>query len=306
MIGSNSARLLGSTLAYITTQLTGSRPWSLRRAHEISGELLSWPALQLFAKGDAAFLPTVVSYTADFLRSSPAEGISADCKAQLEFLRFVAEHRREMNSQLGQDLMVMFFLSEKRDGFFVEIGAGDGMALSNTYLLERSLGWRGILAEANPGLHSSIEDRRAAKLEKKAVYPLDGRMMRFAAVEGVPELSTLEEFAAGDEHDRGRVSFVDVETTTVGRILEENDAPREIDYMSIDTEGSEYEILKCLDFDRYDVSIFSIEHNFALAKRGLIDDLLSRHGYTNVFPLISKWDGWYVRRHLLAQDRSGW
>ena len=300
MIGSRSARLLASTVGYITAQLTGNHAGSLRRAHEISGELLSWPALRLFERGDSAFLPDVVSTAVDFLRSCPAEGLGPECITQLEFLSFFAEHRSEMVSQLGQDLMVMFFLSGKRDGFFVDIGAGDGLTMSNTYLLEKGLAWRGILAEPNPVFHASIEAKRGARLEKKAVFSTDGQTMRFVVVEGVGEFSTLEEFAASDEHDRRKCTLIDVESTTIGRLLEEHGAPTEIDYISIDTEGSEYEILKCLDFERYHVSIFSIEHNFVLPKQRMTNDLLSRQGYVQVFPLISKWDGWYIKRPLLA------
>ena len=300
MIGSRSARLLGSTVAYINAQRRGSHPESLRRAHEISGELLSWPGLRLFEKGDATFLPSIVSSAIDFLRSCPAEGAGPECNRQLQFLAFLADHRPEMVSQLGQELMVMFFLAGKRDGFFVEIGAGDGLAMSNTYLLEKRFGWKGILAEPNPAFHAPIQAKRVAALEKKAVYSADAQVMRFVVVEGVGEFSTLEPFAGGDEHDRSRRTVIDVGCTTIGGLLENHGAPHAIDYISIDTEGSEYEILKRHNFEQYDVSIFSIEHNFVPAKGVLIDELLSRQGYARVFPLISKWDGWYVKRHLLA------
>ena len=54
------------------------------------------------------------------------------------------------NSQLGQDLQVLKYYSNKRNGFFVEIGASDGIHFSNTYLLESKYNWKGICVEPLP------------------------------------------------------------------------------------------------------------------------------------------------------------
>ena len=54
---------------------------------------------------------------------------------------------KDSKSQIGQDLWVANHLNLKREGFFVEVGAFDGMNLSNTWLLENSLDWKGIVIE---------------------------------------------------------------------------------------------------------------------------------------------------------------
>ena len=54
---------------------------------------------------------------------------------------------KNTKSQINQDIFVLYTLNWKRNGFFVEFGATDGMDLSNTYLLEKDFGWRGILSE---------------------------------------------------------------------------------------------------------------------------------------------------------------
>ena len=59
-------------------------------------------------------------------------------------------------SQLGQDLTVLKFYNDKRDGYFIELGASDGITLSNTYLLEKEFGWKGICAEPVPVKYEAL------------------------------------------------------------------------------------------------------------------------------------------------------
>ena len=73
---------------------------------------------------------------------------------------------------------------------------------------------------------------------------------------------------------------------------------KDVDYISIDTEGNEYEILKNFNFDRYKVRIFTIEHNFNKNKRYKIKKLLKNNGYKNVLRFISHMDDWYVLEKL--------
>lgn len=63
--------------------------------------------------------------------------------------------------------------------------------------------------------------------------------------------------------------------------------------MSIDTEGSEFDILDAFDFQKWRVGTFCIEHNYA-PQRAQIHDLLTRQGYQRVLPEISRFDDWYV------------
>ena len=80
-------------------------------------------------------------------------------------------------------------------------------------------------------------------------------------------------------------------------------APKEIDYLSIDTEGSELEILNAFDFSRYDTSIITVEHNYT-ENRKKIHSLLSRNGYERVFEQYSQFDDWYVKKDKIGRDIS--
>ena len=66
----------------------------------------------------------------------------------------------EQYSQGGQDVYVTNILREKRDGYFVEVGAYDGFTISNTYLLEKNYGWKGICIEATPYRIQDLKNNR--------------------------------------------------------------------------------------------------------------------------------------------------
>ena len=76
-------------------------------------------------------------------------------------------------------------------------------------------------------------------------------------------------------------------------MLETYQAPKTIDYLSIDTEGSEYEILKAFDFDKYKFRVITCEHNFTSMREKIYDLLISK-GYQRKLTSISRVDDWYI------------
>ena len=86
--------------------------------------------------------------------------------------------------------------------------------------------------------------------------------MAFAATKH-PELATIVGYESNDGHRQARQdhTVVEVETVSLNDLLAQHDAPQEVDYISIDTEGSELDILAPFDFKRWNVTLFSVEHN---------------------------------------------
>lgn len=199
-------------------------------------------------------------------------------------------------SQIFQDLWVLHETNGKRGGFFVEFGATDGVSLSNTCLLEQEYGWTGILAEPNPVWHARLAANRRAIVSHECVAARDGETVTFLATDQ-PELGTMAAFAPDDTHAgaRRKATSIDVKTISLNTLLARHGAPREIDFMSIDTEGSELDILEAFDFSAYDVRLFAIEHN-STAAEGKLDALMAKHGYVRRLPALSWFDGWYARR----------
>lgn len=212
------------------------------------------------------------------------------------FLLEVCDFLEESPAQLMQDIWVLHELDRKRDGFFVEFGATDGKSLSNTYLLEKKFGWKGILAEPNPLWHEALKRNRTAAISTKCVYSRSGEEVSFMA-SSYPELGGVVDFLRPDEREKYAQTseVIRVPTISLNDLLAEHKAPQNIDFMSIDTEGSELDILENFDFDAWNVQLFCIEHNDTPTKARLFE-LMAEKGYETKFENLSDFDGWFSRR----------
>ncbi len=211
------------------------------------------------------------------------------------FMAFAMPRAHLSKAQLFQDLWVLWALGERRGGYFVEFGAADGRDLSNTWFLEKEMGWTGILAEPNPVFRAVLKENRGCAISTRCVHSVSGRTVDFLAVK-TPEYSRMAEINPGDGHEERRRSdgeIVAVETISLNDLLLEHQAPRRIDYLSVDTEGSEYEILSALDFERWRPRAITVEHNFTPMRERLFE-LLSSKGYRRVWVGLSRFDDWYV------------
>jgi FkbM family methyltransferase len=229
-----------------------------------------------------------------------------DFQEKLAVLDFSADEKqralrefKHSKSQLQQDLFVLLSFKFKSEGFYVEFGATDGLGLSNSYMLEKNFGWKGILAEPARSWHSRLRKNRSAEIETKCIWKESGRVLQFNETE-VGELSTLDSFSNQDLHAISRENGIkyEVETISLFDLLVEYKAPKFIDYLSIDTEGSEFEILENFDFTEYTFGFISCEHNFT-ENRGKVFELLSRQGYVRVFEQYSQFDDWYLHNSLI-------
>jgi FkbM family methyltransferase len=206
---------------------------------------------------------------------------------EVRFFEFCAPRTHLSNAQLFQDLFVLFQLSEKRNGYFVEFGACDGVYLSNTYQLELRYGWSGIVAEPARTWHSKLTSNRKCAVDLRCVWNRTGDNLIFNETEN-PEQSAINSFAGL----KGR--NYTVPTVSLNDLLSEHNAPRQIDYLSVDTEGSELEVLRQFDFVHWRPHVITVEHNFFEPRRSQIRLLMANNGYHQVLPEVSFWDDWYV------------
>lgn len=220
------------------------------------------------------------------------------------FLDDYLDYARRSKSQSIQDIIAVHLLGRKESGYFVEVGVGNGESLSNTHLMEKELGWNGLLVEPCRSFHSEISSQRKARLEQRAAYSKGGESFEFEEVADNRELSRLTQASGSDQHHRAGAIRYSVESVTMDQALADAKAPKRIDFFSLDTEGSEYEVLQGLDLNRWDVAIFVIEHNFDADKRHKIADLLTPHGYELRFGNVLMFDDWYVRPDLLPSVKA--
>jgi FkbM family methyltransferase len=214
----------------------------------------------------------------------------------IRFLGYVFDRIESSKSQILQDLWVGFELAGMREGFFVEFGATNGLTNSNSWLLEQEFGWTGILAEPNPVWHLDLDRNRKCRIDKRCVYSRSGEAISFVSPDD-PELSGI--YATADRNHfaevRKAAKTFDVDTVSLNDLLDQHNAPAVIDYMSIDTEGSELDILQAFDFGKRRIRLLSVEHSNS-PQEPKIDGLLAEHNYRRVLPEFSQWDGWYVHR----------
>ncbi len=222
-----------------------------------------------------------------------------------------AEHRARVlealplsKAQLRQDLFTLSELDFKRGGYFVEFGAASGVALSNTYLLEAEHDWSGILAEPGRNWHRALTANRKCIVDFDCVWSVSGETLAFNESES-GEFSTIDSFRRDGKHvlNRRAGDRYEVATISLNDLLARYGAPSNIDYLSVDTEGSEYDILSHVDFSRYMFRVITCEHNFT-ANRARIHDLLTGHGYVRKLEAVSKFDDWYVAGDALRRERD--
>ncbi len=208
-------------------------------------------------------------------------------------------------AQLHQDLVCLMLLGFKTNGFFVEFGATDGLKFSNTWLLERKYDWNGVLVEPAKNWHERLFVNRDAIIDTRCVSEFSGKRISFNETE-IGELSTIDKYSFSDEHSNLRIkgTVYEVETVSLTDLLDQHAAPTQIDFLSIDTEGSEYEILLGLNFEKYTFSFIVCEHNYS-TNRDLVYNLLTSRGYKRILSEISLFDDWYISQSLAQQlDRN--
>lgn len=202
-------------------------------------------------------------------------------------------------SQIRQDIFVLAFSGFRRGGYFVEFGATNGVDLSNTYLLEQEFGWSGILAEPGKVWHSNLRDNRASIIDTRCVWASSNETLSFVEV---GKISTIESFRNCDDHAELRKAGATYPVTTVSLsdLLKEHNAPTDIDYLSIDTEGSEFDILNSFDFSKYQIRVITCEHNYQ-PNREAINELLVLNGFHRVLENVSMFDDWFVHDSVLEK-----
>ena len=193
----------------------------------------------------------------------------------------------EFTSQIGQDKWVCEFFNYKRNGYFIDIGANDGVWLSNTYYLEQELGWKGICIEPGETPFASLQKNRSCICLRRFVSDKD-------------TMVSFEEINYSRPRKNGLQA---VESTRLDTLMPQYEIPGLIDYISIDVDGPEYEVLSGFPFDKYEVILWTIEHNiFKLGPdlKNNIKRLMENNGY--VVAVENVQDGefimedWYINK----------
>jgi FkbM family methyltransferase len=197
-------------------------------------------------------------------------------------------------SQIKQDKWVIDYFGEDYKGFFIEIGSNDGIRFSNTFALE-NLGWKGICVEASSEYVEILEKNRPnSQCLLLAISDYDG----------------MCDFRNQGLFGKIQNSQGTTECMTMKNLLKITSSPFLIDYVSIDVEGSEMEVLKGFPFDEYTMKLLTIEHNAYAYGPKLKDDIfnyLTLKNYVRIGEIANDpiricsmgQEDWYIHKDFL-------
>ena len=212
----------------------------------------------------------------------------------------------EQYSQGGQDIYVTRILKEKRDGYFVEIGANNGYIMSNTYLLEKNYGWKGICIEATPYKITELTNNRPNSICISNAIHSESNLELDFTINMFDILNVITEYAEiGVDFLTQSGEIIKVVTRSLTDILNDNNAPENIDYLSIDTNGSEYKVLEGIDFTKYKFNVITVKNSLIEERQNRIKEILTSNGYSvqqtvNMVDNIS--DDIYVPNSIYIED----
>lgn len=198
-------------------------------------------------------------------------------------------------SQSNQDKWVCEKLNYKYNGYYVDVGAYDGIQTSNTFLFEKEYLWQGICIEANPLVFQKLCSNRKSININLAVDDKLG-----------------ECFFDNDKISSTNSGFL-VKKNTLNNILLENNCQKNIDYLSLDIEGNEFVALNSLDFNLWNIKLITVEHNLYLngpENKNKIFNFLTNKNFTRVVDNVlcldknpcwynKPYEDWYINKNII-------
>ena len=168
-------------------------------------------------------------------------------------------------SECGQDKIVKdTFFKNQEDGFFVEIGAFDGLQGSNCYHFERFMNWKGIAIEASPTQFNKLKKNRNCQLQNVALSSIKKTVEFYEVTEGFTQMSGINNVNYQNSFNRiinkskSKINKIKINSIPFSEIIPNNQI---IDLVSIDIEGNEFEVLNSIDYDIYEIKVIILENN---------------------------------------------
>ena len=188
----------------------------------------------------------------------------------------------------------------KKKGYFIDLAATNGLFENNTFILETKYEWNGIAIEPNSLFFKSLKKNRKCKVLKDVVLT-DGDDIKF--FENGPTGGILGEGYDNNFEKRSKMinknynKISSKKTKSINQILVENNVPKIIDYLSLDVEGAETEIMRNFPFNDYIILSATIER-----PTEELNNLLFNNGY--IFIKNFKADSFYLHKTLYQKIKD--
>lgn len=166
----------------------------------------------------------------------------------------------EFKSQYGQDKYIIERLNYQKKGYFVDVGAAHPTHISNTYVLETDFLWSGLLIDADKYFISQLKQYRTSTVIDALIYSKANIIMPYI-ITGEIESGYGNHISGFGVPHANKIGYTTLTTTTLQTVLTNNNSPNIIDYLNIDVEGAELEVLKSVDLEKYKFRIMTVEGN---------------------------------------------
>lgn len=177
------------------------------------------------------------------------------------------------------------FARMNRRGVYLDVAANHPIGLSNTYFLDKCLGWSGICVEAHPSLLANLFRQRTCAVVPTCVSDHDGAAVNFILNGGTSGVDSTNKNMAAWKERRTELSSIKLICTTMALALARQHVSV-VDYLSLDVEGHELTVLKGFDWDKVKINVMTIECQ-ADTLPG-IEEFLTMHGYVRHYPRMDE------------------
>lgn len=166
-------------------------------------------------------------------------------------------------SQCGEDRILNYIFAEKKEGFYVDIGAFHPINCSNTYLFYEK-GWRGINIDARPGSMKEFNRLRPRDINLELAIADGDELLTYYQMPEAGNLNLMNSFSKDFIQQIGMeesiVKQIEIKPSKLSSILEQY-LPKStvIDFLSIDVEGLEIEVLKSNNWEVYRPRVLLVE-----------------------------------------------
>ena len=207
-----------------------------------------------------------------------------DLSAFFSGLSKLAERNGQIFSQLGQEIFVISQMFGIDDPKFLEIGAFDPEHFSNTAGLRKYFNWKGYFVDPNPETAKKFTDAglRDSFIEA-AVTNTHEPTLFFHAEGAMSSTSGL----------RRTAKEIEVKAIHIRKLIE---LVKQVDYLSLDIEGNESEILFSYPWDLSKPAVVTVEHNHRIKEKDEIQKFMETLGYREFLPSLTDFESWFVKR----------
>lgn len=206
--------------------------------------------------------------------------------------------RVSMMSQFFQDyyLYTRHFSKLKRRGVYLDVAANDPIHLSNSFFMDTCLGWDGLCVEANPDYIHKLRAYRSCRILPTCVGDRHGQKVKFVLGGGSGGIQATNKHMEQWKKEGREHPTIELECTTIARTLERMGVAK-VDYLSLDVEGHEMQVLRGIDWDKVRINVMTIE--VSPKSVTVIEEFLSGKGYVRHVPDL---DERTIRTGILYYD----